>query len=332
MVTRIKDNIYRIRIDFKGSPLKNLNSYFIEGKPGERSLIIDAGFRTEDCMAQISEGLSELSYDRDRTDFLCTHLHGDHTGLAPLLTGPDSRIFISETDLSFGRNQAPGTAAFDTVSGYYTDEGLPGDLCAEFLSRRKSHVREFDDERFTPLPDGAVLSYGGHDLRLLEVPGHSPGNCMFWLEKEKIMFTGDNLLFDISPNISAVPFFEDALGHYIQSLRVADTFPVELACPAHRETGDYHARIRELIAHHEKRLRECYGIVKNEPGLNAYDITKRFRWKIRYNTWEEFPRTQIYFAMSEALAHLEYLRLRGIIRRDENFRYYAEKSEKEILP
>jgi hypothetical protein len=39
-------------------------------------------------------------------------------------------------------------------------------------------------------------------------------------------------------------------------------------------------------------------------------------WKISAKSWAEFPPGQKWFAIGEALSHLNYLRLRGKIRRE----------------
>ena len=50
------------------------------------------------------------------------------------------------------------------------------------------------------------------------------------------------------------------------------------------------------------------------------------RWKIRSRSWEDFPLGQKFFAVGEALAHLDYLAARGrILSREEEGknRWYA---------
>ena len=75
-----------------------------------------------------------------------------------------------------------------------------------------------------------------------------------------------------------------------------------------------------------ERLDSALEIVKREPGLTAYDIAGRMAWSIRCRNWGEFPVTQKFFAVGEALAHLDYLEVRGRVERrfeNEKYRYYA---------
>lgn len=51
MAERITSNLWRLDIPLVGNPLKNLNSYLITG---ERSLLIDTGFREPACREAMS--------------------------------------------------------------------------------------------------------------------------------------------------------------------------------------------------------------------------------------------------------------------------------------
>ena len=119
----------------------------------------------------------------------------------------------------------------------------------------------------------------------------------------------------------------DALGSYLESLQKVRDLPVELLLPAHRqETGDLTARTLELETHHARRVNDALETVRREPGLTAYEIAGRMSWSIRCRNWEDFPLTQKYFAVGEALSHLDYLMVRGQVERrmlDEKYRYFV---------
>ena len=96
MVENLAKNLYRIIIPLPNSPLKDLNSYVIKG--GDRNLIIDTGFNRTVCYEAMQQGLNELAIDLNRTDFMLTHMHADHTGLVERLATDSSRIFFSRID------------------------------------------------------------------------------------------------------------------------------------------------------------------------------------------------------------------------------------------
>ena len=93
MAEQLAGNLWKLRIPLVGNPLKTLNSYLLLG---ERNLLIDTGFRQEPCREAMERQLAEIGVDRDRMDIFCTHLHSDHTGLAPELIRPGCRIYIGE--------------------------------------------------------------------------------------------------------------------------------------------------------------------------------------------------------------------------------------------
>ena len=52
LVEQVADGIWRIGVELPQNPLRELNSYLIKGKENERDLLIDTGFRREECRAQ----------------------------------------------------------------------------------------------------------------------------------------------------------------------------------------------------------------------------------------------------------------------------------------
>ena len=318
---QIRDNIFRIGVPLRGNPLKEVNSYLIRGK--ERDLLIDTGFRRPECVETLQAGLQEAGSNKKRLDIFLTHLHSDHTGMSADIAGADSRIYLHEKDLKLMEKVLDGRYRAE-MGNRFVPEGMPADMVERIQNTNPARLAALKstDSRFVPIQDGHIFQYSGYELQALLMPGHSPGQMMLWLESEKIMFTGDHVLFDITPNITAYVEMEDALGSYLESLERAFTFPVEQALPGHRKPGNYHDRIRSLTAHHEKRIAQAKMIVTTYPGLTAYDITGHMTWKIHAvgkkgpATWEEFPKTQRWYAVGECLSHLDYLRKRGVIRRE----------------
>jgi len=313
----VAKNIYRIGVPLPGNPLKELNSYFIRG--GDSDLLIDTGFRMEECETALRRGLEELGYAPERLDVLATHLHSDHAGMVDLFVGPGRRVYMSGADLDYQQDimlrdvRKRGNRRF-------LEEGFPPEQLEAAGKANPAWQKAFPalaiDGRFHGLEDGNVLTVGEYDLKVLSVPGHTPGNIMLWAEKQGIMFTGDHVLFDITPNITAWMGMEDALGDYLDSLRRVREYPVELALPGHRKSGDYKARIDRLLRHHEARLAETLDIITRTPGLNGYEIAGRMTWQIRADSWDTFPVVQKWFAVGECMSHLDYLRRRGKVGRE----------------
>lgn len=314
MVEKILKNIYRIEVEMPKNPLRAVNCYFIRGD--ESDLLIDTCFRRDECRQALDAGLAELGSDPSRRDVLVTHLHADHSGLANEYVGKDRRIYMSETDLSVLQRMVAGGVGLD-MRQRMLEEGFPRAALDESYATNPAGTMALEHvgSNFHPLADDEEIRVGSHTLRTVLVPGHTPGNAMFWMEREKVMFTGDHVLFDVTPNIMAWPDMEDSLGSYLQNLQRSLEYPVELALPGHRKPGDYHERIQHLLHHHAQRVDEALFVVQENPGLNAYEIAGRMKWKIRADSWETFPVIQKWFAVGECLSHLDYLQAQGKLAR-----------------
>lgn len=325
MAEQLAPNLWRLEIPLVGNPLKTLNSYLLCG--GDRSLLIDTGFRQDPCREAMNAQLEEIGADRDRMDLFLTHLHSDHTGLAPELIRPGRRIYISRDDGTGMREGLRGDY-WERVYQSYVREGFPQEEIEQLRDRNPAQGAGPRSRQgpFVYLEDGDPLNYGGCLLRCILTPGHTPGHLCLFAPEQGWLFSGDHVLFDITPNICRWERMEDALGSYLKSLEKIQTLPVSLVLPAHRSNrGRLAERAETLKAHHAQRLNEVLALVAREPGLTAYETAGRMTWSIRCRDWADFPVSQKFFAVGEAMAHLDHLMVRGQLCRRERggtFRYY----------
>ena len=318
-------NLWRLDIPLEGNPLKNLNSYLIVG--ADRSILIDTGFRQDSCRQALTEQLAETGVDRERLDVFLTHLHSDHTGLAPEFVGSRGNIYISAID---GKGLLAGLTDtyWQRIYREYVKEGFPQEEIDRLWRANPAQGAAPRDwgRHCLLLRDGDRLTCGGITLRCILTPGHTPGHLCLYGEEPGWLFSGDHVLFHITPNICRWESMPDALGSYLESLKALRGLPVSLLLPGHRrEAGSLDLRIRQLEEHHAHRLEEVRDIILKKPGLTAYEIAGRMRWSVR-PLWPEFPIQQKYFAMGECLAHLDYLEhCREILRLEQNGmnRYHA---------
>jgi hypothetical protein len=70
-----------------------------------------------------------------------------------------------------------------------------------------------------------------------------------------------------------------------------------------------------LKSHHQERIDEIALILESGP-KDAYEVASRMSWDIRYESWDQFPVLQKWFASGEAIAHLKYLETAGKIRKE----------------
>lgn len=299
-------NIYRIQVTLPNNPLKYLNSYLIKDPDG--SLLIDTGFRMDECREDLLAGLAELGEEPGDVDIFLTHLHADHTGLAGEIVGEGKKMMIGRTDREWLTGEDISLKKWSRNVAKYLAAGFSEEEIGAMPTFSPAHVAgPLLTSEYVGVEEGYTISIAGYHLRCIETPGHTPGHMCLWDEEKRLMFTGDHVLFDITPNITVWGNMDDSLGYYLQSLNAVKRYPVLTALPGHRMPGDFAERIGELLRHHERRLAGIEDIIGKLPGLSGVEIAKRMKWKIRANSWEDFPEAQKIFAIGECLSHLEYL-------------------------
>ncbi len=311
LVEEILTGLYRIELPLPDSSLKALNSYVIKGDG--RYLIIDTGMNRTECFEAMTRGLRSLSVDLDRADIFVTHMHADHLGQAASFARPGSNVYLSECDIQ-ALNE--GLHRRDKLYDFFLDCGFPRPELDRAIASHPGHrygLRE--NVAFTPVGGGDFLQIGDYCLECVPTPGHTPGHMCLYDARKKLLFSGDHVLIDITPNISFWPERE-ALREYLESLDKVYPLDTELVLPGHRRfISDFRGRIGEIRAHHADRFDEvirAIGMGKRYP----YEVTPCVTWDVREKVWEKFPPRQKWFAFSETLAHIQYLEATGKVQRN----------------
>jgi glyoxylase-like metal-dependent hydrolase (beta-lactamase superfamily II) len=309
MLDEVFRGVFRIEVPLPRNPLRIINAYLVTGE--DRNLLIDTGMNRPESIAAMQAGLGELAVDLARTDILATHCHSDHVGLVSLLRTGTSKVYLH-----------PADAAIICDPNLWTDlaraartHGFPDPESAVEKHPGKKYLFTGRPD-FAPLREGDSLTVGRYRFRVIETPGHTPGHICLHEPQARLLFSGDHILGNITPNISGwAQEHEDPLGDFEASLDKIAAHDIELVLPGHRDPiADHRRRIAELKAHHAERTQEVVGILANGE-RTAYQVASRMTWDIRCKRWEEFPVPQQWFATGEALAHLLHLERRGSITR-----------------
>jgi len=309
IVEEIRNNLFRIRVPLPNNPLKELNSYVILG---DRNLIIDTGFNRSQCLEVMQRGISYLGLDLGKTDFFLTHLHADHTGLVVRLASKSSTVYFSRIDAQMFKRDEPWRAMIE----YAKINGFPeGELLRALHNHPGFKYSPQSIPEFDLIDDGREIQAGEYLLKCMWTPGHTPGHMCLYEEEKKILFSGDHVLFDITPHIESWAYQINALQDYLNSLDRIYTLPIEIVLPGHRSFfSNLRSRIDELKRHHYLRAEEVLSVL-NGKRLTAYEIASQMTWDIDCDTWEEFPIAQKWFATGEAIAHLRFLEEEGRVER-----------------
>ncbi len=314
MLKEVYKNIYLNEIDLPKNPLKYLNSYIITSE--NRNLIIDTGFNRKECIDSFYYGISELKIDLTKTDVLVTHLHSDHNGLMGMLEQQGATIIMGnlESNAILQMGTKENLKRFENLAKMYD------------LEKYSVNITEHPGFRYRPevvsnyklVQDGQTLQYGEYEFQVMLTPGHTKGHICLYEPFHKLFFCGDLILDKITPTITFWGFEQDILQVYFDTLKKVDTLAIEHLFTGHRSIlTEQHTRIKQLIAHHEKRLAEIKDILRDGE-QSVCDVASKMHWDITIKSWEDFPNAQKWFATGEAMSHLEHLYCNDILQKRYN--------------
>jgi len=122
----------------------------------------------------------------------------------------------------------------------------------------------------------------------------------------------------ITPSIGFEPAFADQpLGDFLTSLAKVRAMPDLTLLPAHGPvTSSSHARVDELVAHHDERLRLCLQAV--ESGIEtAHGVAEVLPWTRHRRNLRDLDVFNAVLATLETFAHLQLLSAQGRVLRNE---------------
>ena len=310
MITEICPNIFRVKVPIEDSPLKDVNVYVL--KTDRRNLVIDTGFNNAICLRTIQKAQRELELDWSRTDLFITHLHLDHFGLVGRLATRNTRIFLNCLEAGWFSS----CEGFDRNVRYVVGHGFPADMIPGIRHAYKAignPSQWIRDAR--AVEDGARIDLGVFRISCIHTPGHTRGHMCLYEPRNRLLFSGDHILGDISPIIMCFSDEVNPLEQYLNSLKKTRSLDIKLVCPGHRGIIDDHRKaIDTIYSHHQKRLREVLGLLSHTPE-SAYNIAARMRWAVPDGDWHRLDDLQKWFATSEAVAHIRFLEDAGEVRR-----------------
>ncbi len=310
MVQEVDEGIFLIELPLPGNPLRSINSYVVVGDG--RSLMIDTGMNRPECIEVMDSELGELDIGHGDIDVFVTHLHADHLGLAPHVSGGEADVYLGPRDIA----DIEESGYWNMMHSFAVRNGFPNPDPEDAISRHPGYkYGPLGPMKITPAYHGDIIDLGGRTLEVIHTPGHTHGHNCLLDRREKILFSGDHILGDITPNISHWVEGEDPLSDYLGSLRMTAELDMDLVLPGHRSLiRGPRKRIDELIHHHEDRADEVIGILGSGE-MDAFSIASRMTWDMTYRSFDEFPIMQKWFALGEALAHIRYLETGGKVHK-----------------
>jgi glyoxylase-like metal-dependent hydrolase (beta-lactamase superfamily II) len=319
MLTQISDKVYKIELPVP-FPIKTTNVYFIDEPP---RTLVDTGIKTEASFEELQKGLENIGLSIHAIDrILITHGHIDHYGQAKKISSlSGAPIYIHSKE--YGRIRSI-IHSFGFLKSILLRNGVSELLVNEIINEFESGEKLADplEEAFF-LEDGDPISFSSMTWRTVHCPGHSPGLICFHWPEERILFTGDHLLKEITPNPTlniseyGPPFQYLSLKQYLASLEKIEKLDVSLLLPGHgEEISEVEGLIQKIFTHHRERMDHV---------LASLSKGEKTPFEIAMDLFPEVPPFEVFLGISEAVGHLEILREKGLVRvkEREGIDYYS---------
>lgn len=153
-----------MRLKLFVSPDMGENCYFVIDENTNEAIVIDPGAMAEKLKNVIKN-------EKYNIKAIClTHSHFDHAGAAEELREyTNAPVFICE-----GEEIVAESSVYNLSQMFGEPFTVPYDRV---------------------LKDGDVFDFGNLSFKVLLTPGHTPGGCCYYFEKEGVVFSGDTLFF-----------------------------------------------------------------------------------------------------------------------------------------
>ena len=154
-----------------------------------------------------------------------------------------------------------------------------------------------------PLVDGELIETGDVVLEASYAPGHSSDHVCFWLESERSLFAGDNVLGE-GTSVIAPP--DGDMRAYLDSLRRLALFAPQRIYPGHfRPLDDGTEVLVRYAQHRREREHKIMAALRSGPATLEQVVTKAY---------DDTPVELHPVAQMSALAHLLALEADGRVR------------------
>lgn len=277
-----------------------VNVYLIEEEP---LTLIDAGPRDDASLAALRAGLRDLGYQlSDIRRVVVSHAHADHYGLAQRVQEESgATVMIHEWD-------APAVTHNTDYAAYrelLTAAGVP----REMVERMEAGYEKFKGFAYPlseveTLKDEDEILFEKESLTVVHTPGHTPGSICLVRTSNRLVFSSDTVLKNITPNpvLSPDPIDEkrrfQSLGEYLVSLaRLRGLAPTVLKGGHGDDVSDYDEHFHRLYRFTHDRQAKLLKLV-GKRGTSAWEASLQL-----------FPNAGGYhrfLALSETVAHLDY--------------------------
>ena len=291
------------------------NVYLVE--TSDARVVIDTGPDYRGAREQLAAELRDSPVDL----VIATHGHVDHSGLGSWWQRRGTPVALHEEDAHFARGVPLSDAEFASLVAFTAESGAPEALQAAAiagLEARRSWAREMGGSgtypapgpgnrwptglRATPFEPARLLSgplvEAAPGVHVIHCPGHTPGNVVVWLPAEGWLFSGDQLLPEITPT-PPVQFSGDGARYlsfpaFLTSLARLKGLGVSRCWPGHGDPFEDAAAVIEAnVAQAEQRAERLAAALRAHPGATLFEVAAALYPKtLRRRFWQVISTVQ----------------------------------------
>ncbi|WP_435770451.1 MBL fold metallo-hydrolase [Nocardioides sp. SYSU DS0651] len=313
---QVADGIHRIPLPLPMDGLKAINVYVVEGDDG--LTLIDGGWAIpvardllDRCLRSIGSGFGDIKR------FLVTHVHRDHFTMATVLGHEYG------AEVALGLDERPALELMHGAADLAESPFLPvlrtagaAEIAELWAAGNDGELPDPKDWAFPDLwlEGDRSFEIGPRVIDAVHTPGHTPGHYVFAEQEEGVLFAGDHVLPTITPSIGfTVPPADQPLGQFLESLAKVRKLPDLRVLPAHGPVApSTHARVDELLTHHETRLDLCLESLRARGPVTAIVVARDLGWTRHEHAFDDLDVFNRGMAAMETKAHLELLVARGL--------------------
>jgi len=288
--------------------LDHVNLWLL-AEPGGYTLV-DCGYGDATTRAHWQRHFATTLRERPLQRIVVTHCHPDHLGNAAWLAAHfGCSIAMTQAEYLAAHAMIAEQAGLGPadVRALFARHGMAAEHLAKLASRGNHYHRGVPEapHAFARLVDGDTLAVGDGRWRVVAGHGHSPEHAALADADRALLISGDMLLPRISTNVAVWPGEPDGdpVARFVASLGRFEPLPADtLVLPSHGPPfRGIAARVARLRAHHAERLAELHAaLAAAEAPMSAEQaIPVLFRRPLDLQ--------QRFFAMGEAIAHLNHL-------------------------
>lgn len=298
--------VYKLEVPYANIVTKETNVYIVRDQ-GE-VLVVDMGAPTEQAEEVFLKALGELDISLDAPKYFFTHLHFDHSGLIEKLLPEGAQVFIGEHELRSGEASFHKRMS-DYVKGRFQEEGMTLHEAQEKAAMIEiATPLDFEKLEITTVAEEDVINVGRFPFVVQNLFGHTRGMVGLFQPDSGLCFSGDQLLFCITPACGLFLDGIDSIEAYNMSMFNLMQLPITHLLHSHGEIrADFKERAATILESRNKRMKKAVDFIADNPGLTGIEVIRNMGWRIPYSSIDECEQRQQWLIYTQGIAILDHL-------------------------